>query len=545
MSEVQNYDVVVVGSGIAGLNAALAAAKAGLKVVVLEKTDKAGGTTGWSYGALWAPCSAQAKAAGISDDAEEAERYLAFLGSGEADAARTHAVIQEAPRILAENAAVGVMFDLMPGVNDILFGKAPGAAKDGRTHEPAAMPGSALGSLRHRLRTPPDDNWWRVPRSVIVRLPSPAAVDAAIADAVQRDQIAQGPAIVASLLLALLERKVPILFDAAAERLICDGERVSGVRTSIGDFHAGRGVLLATGGYGANKRLVDALDKLPEYRPYFPATADGDGLLMASRVGASIRQTRNNVVVMLGFDNPADPQGLQAGAPSTRELPRAHSIVVNEAGERFGNEANFQELSRNIRALDWTTRKHKNLPCWMIADRNYVDKWGIGGSVPGSVPDFVIKAKDISTLASAAGIDEKGLSATIERMNAFAHSGIDEDFGRKPGWALVPGSGTGKNPSLGGISKPPFFAVRLYPTMGVVGSGVKVDATARVIDWEDNPIPGLYCAGDAALHDEFGAGYQAGVTQMSAMVFAWLAVEDMARRSMGLSQRSVLPATAS
>lgn len=529
---IQDHDLIVIGSGIAGLNAALAARKAGLDVVVLEKSDLVGGATGWSYGALWVPCSRQAIDAGVVDTIEEAGRYLHFLGGGEQDEARTRAVVQNAARILAENEAAGVAFELMAGVNDLLFGKAPGAAEQGRTLEPAAFPGQRLGEWRERLRTPPGDDWWRVTRSVVVRLPDPAAVGATVAEARAADQLAQGPAIIAGLLLALLDRDVPILLDTAANALIVEDGAVAGVRTGRGDRRARLGVMLATGNYAANDRLVAALDKLPDYRPYFPDTASGDGLVMASRVGAAIRQTRNNVVVMLGLDDPAG-HALQAGAPSTRELPRAHTIVVNAAGQRFGNEASFQELSRDIRALDWTTRKTRNLPCWMIADHRYVARWGIGGKQPGTVPDFVHVAQDIPTLARQAGIAPDGLADTVQRVNRFAATGIDEDFDRKPGWALVPGAGDGPNASLGAIAEPPFYAARLCPTMGVLGSGIKADAAGRVLDWTDTPIPGLYCAGDAALHDEFGAGYQAGVTYASAMTFAWLAVEDMAARRRG------------
>lgn len=527
MTLITEHDVIVVGAGLSGLNAALAASKAGLDVVVLEKSDQVGGATGWSYGATWIACSAQAMAAGIADDPADAAAYLDFLGSGESDPARTRAVVYESARILAENEAVGVAFDLMSGVNDILYGKAPGAVNEGRTLEPRPIAGAALGAWRAKLRTAPDDDWWRLSRSVVMLLPDPAAIDQAVAQAVAADQIAQGPAIIAGLLLALLDRKVPILLETGVDRLIVEDDRVVGVRTAQGERRARDGVFLGTGSYKANRHLVAAIDKLPDYRPYFPPTAQGDGLVMASKVGAAIRQTRNNVVVMLGFDNPADPQGLQAGAPSTRELPRAHTMVVNAAGLRFGNEANFQELSRDIRALDWTTRTPKNLPCWMIVDHHYVAKWGIGGSAPGTVPDFVVVADSIAALARAAGIDAEGLVLTAERMNRFAASGVDKDFGRKPGWVMVPGGGTGKNPSLGSIHQAPFYAVRLFPTLGVGGGGVKADAAGRALDWQEQAIPGLYCAGDLTLHDEFGAGYQAGVTYASAMTFAWLAIEDM------------------
>lgn len=521
-------DVVIVGAGLAGLTAALFAAKAGLSTVVLEKADRVGGASCWSYGAIWVGTNDLAASAGIADDPNEVASYLDFLGGGAADPARTDALTGHAPTMLRTLRNWGVPIDLMPGVNDILFGKAPGAAREGRTLEPPTMAGSLLGDWRHLLSTPPGDEW-RLPKSVVARLTDPAEVAARIAEAVAEDQLAQGASLVARIMVALRgETGVDLRTGVAVDAILHEEGRVIGVRTGEdGRWLARHGVVLTTGSYLAKSSIVDAIDGLPDYRAWCPATSTGDGLVMAASIGAQIRSTRNNLAVMLGYDDPGDPDALAVGAPSVRELPRAHVIVVNAAGQRFGNEGVFQELAPALREFDVGTRRAKNLPCWMVFDATYVDRWGLAGSPPGMVPDWVIRGSDLDGLASAAGIDAPGLRETVARFNGFAASGIDGDFGRKPGWALTPGVGSGRNPSLGAIETTPFYAVRLFPTLGVAGGGLKADGQARVTDWRGDPIAGLYAAGDVAAHDEFGTGYQAGLTFTAAMTFAMIAINHI------------------
>ena len=73
------YDVVVVGSGGGALTGAVLAAKAGLSVCVVEKTDKLGGTSAYSGGACWLPGSQVQQRAGIPDSTQGARSYLAAI----------------------------------------------------------------------------------------------------------------------------------------------------------------------------------------------------------------------------------------------------------------------------------------------------------------------------------------------------------------------------------------------------------------------------------------------------------------------------------
>src|SRR6218665_3037622 len=100
MEKMETFDVIVVGSGAAGLTAAFTAARAGARVCVLERDTVLGGTTALSGGWMWIPGNALARAQGIADSADEARTYLASEAGPHFDAARVDALLAHAPRML-------------------------------------------------------------------------------------------------------------------------------------------------------------------------------------------------------------------------------------------------------------------------------------------------------------------------------------------------------------------------------------------------------------------------------------------------------------
>src|SRR5271168_1176235 len=100
MSPADTYDVVVLGSGIAGLAAALAAHESGLKPVLFEKAEQLGGTTSDSYGLIWIGNNHLMRAEGETDRREDIIDYMTFLGGGELDEARMVALVDRAPEVL-------------------------------------------------------------------------------------------------------------------------------------------------------------------------------------------------------------------------------------------------------------------------------------------------------------------------------------------------------------------------------------------------------------------------------------------------------------
>lgn len=508
-------DVVVVGAGFGGLTTAIAAAEFGLRVVVIERAAKVGGSTSHSYGGVWVANTKR------GDSRAAALRYMEYVGGGQTNAERVQAYIDNAPRALAFYRQAGIRLEPTPGLPDHFYGIAEGALADGRHFDVAPFPGRELRSWREFLETPDGDGW----RTPLGR----QLADDLRARARTRDEICQGAGLIAYALRSALDRKVEILLKVAAERLVVRKGRVTGVRTADGrELSATRGVMIAGGGFESDTALSAMAENLPLTRSVHAPTIAGDGFRMAADAGAAYRIIHNNLAVLLGYEEPALPAGRNVRVIANRELVAAHGIVVNRAGERFGNEGSFQQLAGALRSFDAHTRRPRNLPCWLVFDRQLVERSGFGLGGPGTVPDWVVRADSLDALAAAVGIDADGLVATVVRFNGLAAAGVDDDFHRgDSGWKLAQLTGVGPNPGLGTLEQPPFFAVPLIPTaMGA--SGLATDRMARVLDWWDAPIPGLFAVGNAAAHDEYGVGYQAGQSLGSAMTFAFLAVDALA-----------------
>ena len=151
-----SYDVVILGSGIAGLTGALAAHELGLKSVVLEKAATLGGGTVHSYGLIWVGQNYLARDAGIADSHDEVLAYLRFLSGGAVDEARLAAFVARSPEVLKFFADCGIRFRLMRGVTDHYYEKAPGSHAVGRTVEAELISGVELGDWRDRVLVPHD-----------------------------------------------------------------------------------------------------------------------------------------------------------------------------------------------------------------------------------------------------------------------------------------------------------------------------------------------------------------------------------------------------
>jgi 3-oxosteroid 1-dehydrogenase len=540
MAVSETYDLVCVGSGAAGSAAALAGAELGLSVCLLEKASQLGGGSAYSTGGLWAGNNHLARAAGIADSREETLAYMAFVAGGVALPANLAAYIDQAPAAIQAFEAMGVRFHLRPAVPDHFYPSAPGSKAGGRTMGCAPIHRSALGLWRDRLMESPYFmpgisnldifDWGGLGN---MRHWDPELIEARRRSGV----LGTGQAVVGQFLAGVIRRHGAIVCDSPVEELVVEDGRVVGVlvlrdgkRVRIG---ARRGVVLATGGYEGSSELVARFEAVPvpEWRSMFPPDVAGDGLVMATEIGAALYRIPENYFLFLGYDIP------QADGTSTyrmtgfTELTFPHTIVVNRAGQRFFDESSFQKGVLAIKAFDTATHTYTNLPCWMIFDHQFAERYTFAGRPPGAgIPEWVVRSPTLNGLSGALGIDAAGLTQMVARFNPPAAAGTDPEFGRGSFLWIKAISGDADHPThpnLGPIERPPFYGVRLHPS-GSSSVGLLTDAQARVRHVRGHPIEGLYACGTAAAAADVGVGYQAGYLLTRGLTFGWLAARHAA-----------------
>jgi 3-oxosteroid 1-dehydrogenase len=220
-----SYDVVILGSGIAGLAGALAAHELGLQPVVLEKAAALGGGTVHSYGLIWVGQNYLARDAGIVDSHDEVLAYMRFLGGGAVDEARLAAFVARSPEVLKFFADCGIRFRLVHGVTDHYYEKAPGSHAVGRTVEAELISGVELGDWRDRVLMPHDVPCFVTAEEQIAwgGINSASHWDAdLVAERRRQDMRGKGLGLICRFVAALRERGVPMLTTQPVTRLALD-----------------------------------------------------------------------------------------------------------------------------------------------------------------------------------------------------------------------------------------------------------------------------------------------------------------------------------
>jgi 3-oxosteroid 1-dehydrogenase len=534
-----DYDVVVLGSGIAGLAGALAAHELGLRSVVLEKASLLGGGTVNSYGLIWIGRNHFAQAAGYADTRDETIAYMRFLGGGSLDEDRMLTFVDRSPDALKFFAACGVGFRMVRGVTDHYYGKSPGSHAVGRSVEVDLISGFDLADWRERVLAPHD-----VPCFVTAEeqiswggINSFSSWDQNIVrERKQHDMRGKGLGLICHFLKLLRARAVPVLTDQHVERLAIEDKRVTGVVMHSGEYiRAHKGVILATGAYSANTQMNWEFEQLPgfaqEASSLAPASLTGDGLVLGAEIGGILHKIENSLRVMLSYTLPPESPGGTATCVHAGivELCSPHTIVVNKYGRRFADESFFQGIVPQLRLFDPMRHEYPNLPAYLVFDSQYLKKYSFANRPVGSaVPKTVASGGTLAELAAQLGIDPERLEKTVNQFNGFVAAGVDDDFHRGENqWKLASAKAArSANGSLGTIEEPPFYGVELHPT-GASSVGLLADSRGRVIHQRRHPIPGLYASGNVAAATEHGIGYQAGLSLASSMTFSYLAVRHM------------------
>lgn len=539
MSEEMDWDreadVVVLGSGGAAMTAAITAKDFGAgDVIILEKSGMVGGTTAMSGGMLWIPNNPYQVEAGIADSDDEVVAYLDALAPGQLDPETLGAFLEGGPeliRYLIEKTPVRFhAYADFPDYQPYL----PGAKPDGgRSLDNEAFSFATLGKWATRVN--PTKMAYPVRGSLMEAIQG-TLDEATLAEREAGDYRGLGQALAGSLFKAVLDREIPVEFEKRARKLVKDGDRVIGVVAEDAggrDFRvrARRGVVIATGGFEWNEQLVRTFLRGPLTGPVSVPENEGDGLIMAIEAGAQLGNMQHafwqqSVLEFKPQHRNAKPNYLLG----SDERARPGAILVNAKGKRFVNEAaNYNAMGKAMHAFDAGTHSYANLPYWLIFDQRYRDKYPLFNAMPSSpLPSFVMQADTLEALAERAGIDAAGLAATVERFNGMVRQGHDDDFNRGDNTYdnfYMWGDADFEPPyrTLGLIDQGPYYAVKMEPGALGTSGGPKTNGDAQVLDWQGEPIPGLYAAGNA-MAAVLGEGYGgAGGTLGPGMTFGYLA----------------------
>ena len=559
---VSHYDVIVVGSGAGAMTSALFAAEQNLSVLVVEKSDKFGGTSAISGGGIWIPNNHYFSAKGGRDSFELALQYLKAATGEHGDEKRLRAYLKHAPQMIeALEHNSHVRYAVAQKYPDY-YPHLPGSLAGGRTLDPELFDTSLLGDELANLRAPSPSTllmgriaWtarhahkamsrsfgWRL---LILGLMLRYKLDFKWRRKSRRDRrAALGSALVASLRRSLMDRDIPLWLNTDFQSLLTENGRVSGVQVCRDgqalQLHARRAVIFGSGGFEQNQALRERYLPQPTRRDW-SATPPGNNTGAALEAGTALGAATALMdwawwaptIAVPGEDTPR-------GVFAERAFPGA--IVVNSLGRRFVNEAAPYLEFVDAMYRDNQSTGGKSIPAWVIFDGHFRFNYAMGPLMPAQVmPDsrlrkewlnaLYFKADSLAALAAQIGVDSVGLEQTVARVNEYARSGVDADFGRGGNVfdRYYGDSNVKPNPCLAPLSKGPYYAMRL--DAGDIGTkgGLLTNEHAQVVSQDGEAIPGLYAIGNCAA-SVMGTSYPgAGGTLGPAMTFGYIAANHIA-----------------
>jgi flavocytochrome c len=429
-------DAIVVGAGIAGLSAAYELAKGGAQVLVVDIASVFGGHAVMATGDLCIVGTPYQESQGFHDTPDIA--YGDFMSWGEDANAKwvRYYVDHSREEIYDWLVSLGVTFEAL--VN-------PAGNSVRRTHR-------AKG---------------------------------------------RGIGVVSPIYAECLEQPgIAFAWNTRVESLLVDGRRIVGVatknvRTDAKSELRAEAVVLATGGFQSNLDMVR--ESWPKGMP-FPEhlligsgiNSRGDGLQIARAAGAELTRLDHQWNYITGLPDPRFP-GTQRGLNAFN----IDSIWVNSDGKRFIAERSSPKFGFP------TLVAQKGSTYWSIFDESTKRAFWVAGSDWGSFdvieklifgnPDLVKSAGSLEELAQKAGLPAAELRRTLDHYNAMVDKGVDADFAR---------FGPGKTYQPKKLGQPPFYAVQFFPLTRKSMGGVAVDTSCRVLDTDDEIIPGLFAAGE-------------------------------------------------
>lgn len=527
MSRINDYDVVVVGTGAGGLVGALRAAENGQRVLVLEKAPYCGGTTALSGAGLWAPANLHVLNAGQPDDLDLARTYMEHTVGDRTPLSMQEAYLQAAAPTIAWLETKSVRFSYMTGYPDY-HPSEPGGLLTGRAITPKALRSTFTDGLSHAIQPKLEMGDGGPP----------------ITDPGPDGPLWGGQSLIAQLLAALAAAAVDVWTSTAfTDLVLVDGAVVAVTALREGEqleIACPAGVLLASGGFERNRAMREQWqDEAVRHAGWtlgVPGNT-GDGITAGIKAGAAT-DLLEDCWWAPGF---LRPDGESSFLLWERTAPTG--IIVDRDGNRWINEGapynTFGHLM--LAARDAGT---PCIPSWFVFDQLALDAYGFAGLRPGADPSAWVDAGALVAADSLEELAEKlaapGLVATAERWNVLAEKGLDEDFGRGdegsyerqllsvfqryPG---IAGPHEWPNPSLAPLSHGPFYAgTVVLSDLGTKG-GLVCDEHGQVTRPDGSTIPGLFACGNT-MASMMGHAYPGpGACITPAMAFGWLAADRM------------------
>jgi hypothetical protein len=517
------FDVIVVGSGIAGLATASFTCWQGDKVLVLEKASQLGGTTRKAAFWYWVPNNAAMRAAGTKDPKKDCIRYMARLSRPEMYSA-------DAPRFGMpewEYSQYEAIYDNASTATELL---------------------SKKGALEYRHCDFVPDYWAELPEDKApkgrVLLPKGA-----------RESMSDGGEVAVKTMSAAAKRDgIDIRSSHRVQRVIKNGKgEIIGVEADTAKgkkrFFARKAVVFCSGGFTHNVELRKNYQSAPVYGGCAALSNEGDFVYIASGVGAQLRNMNYAWMCPIVFEKAMarDPGLIGTFSPCGDSM-----IYVNKEGRRVANEKlAYNEMAQVFFQWDGARSEYPNLLLIAVWDQrsqehSASDEYGRFIVPPGTDDAHVIKGATLAALSKGVGERlaryarvtgglqlapdfEKTLAESIQRFNGFAASGRDFDFRRGErqvehlfNGAVAP-SPSAPNPTMFPISEEgPFYAALLTGGNLDTKGGPKTNVSGQVLDDQDKPIAGLYGVGNCVASASARAYWAGGATIGPILAFAHL-----------------------